>query len=146
METPETMCKICSSLTIKTPERHYRHRLNKFHTLFWYFYCWHWKSKCRVCIIQKSNIILPKLMKNLLFYFAFFFSLYRLSNSCSRFSNTFSRYLWKLINIKQSTHLSLGCLLLLLLWHMWRGKYYSRWCHCRSWTTLEAWKHYMWKK
>ena len=47
--------EICSKLMIKTPERSHSRcsgvfvffllTLNKFHTLFWCFYCWHWTSK-----------------------------------------------------------------------------------------------------
>ena len=49
------MCKICSKLTITTPERLLT--LNRFHTLFWCCYCWLWTSKCRLRrILQKSVI------------------------------------------------------------------------------------------
>ena len=63
-----TLCEICSKLTIKTPEpRHWCRSgdfivnfeqilqivlvfllltLNRFHKLFWRFYCWLWTSKC----------------------------------------------------------------------------------------------------
>ena len=50
--------EICSKLIIKTPERSnsrcsgvfvffffFLLTLNKFYTLFWCFYCWHWTSK-----------------------------------------------------------------------------------------------------
>ena len=49
------MCKICSKLTITTPERLLT--LNRFHILFWCYYCWLWTSKCRLrTILQKSVI------------------------------------------------------------------------------------------
>ena len=49
------MSKICSKLTIKTPERFLT--LNRFHTLFWCRYCWLWTSKCQPGkILQKSVI------------------------------------------------------------------------------------------
>ena len=48
------MCEIYSKLTLKTTERRHWRRsivftvnLNRFHSLFWCFYCWLWTSKCR---------------------------------------------------------------------------------------------------
>ena len=46
METRE-ICEICSKLKIKIPER-LLSTLNRFHVLFWCFYCWLWTSKCRL--------------------------------------------------------------------------------------------------
>ena len=50
-----TMCEICSKLTVKTPElRHWPRsgvlivNFERFNTLFWYFYCWHWTNTWRV--------------------------------------------------------------------------------------------------
>ena len=50
-----TMREICSKLTIKIPEwRQWRFlvslllTLNRFHTLFWCFYCWLKTSNCRL--------------------------------------------------------------------------------------------------
>ena len=50
-----TMCEICSDFTKKTPERRQWRRsgvllltLNRFHILFWCFYCWLWTSKYRL--------------------------------------------------------------------------------------------------
>ena len=59
-----TMCKICSKLTIKTPERgQWRFlvsllsTLNRFHTLFW---CFYWTSKCPLGSCHWSLSITPK--------------------------------------------------------------------------------------
>ena len=46
----ETICEICSKLTIR------KHvilvcallTLNRFHILFWCFHCWLWRNKCRL--------------------------------------------------------------------------------------------------
>ena len=50
-----TMCEICSDFTKMTPERRQWRRsgvllltLNRFHILFWCFYCWLWTSKYRL--------------------------------------------------------------------------------------------------
>ena len=40
-ENTEIMCKICSKLAIKTPERF-------FHILFWCSYRWIWASRCQL--------------------------------------------------------------------------------------------------
>ena len=53
-------CKICSKLTIKTPER--RHSfwcpllliLNIFHTFFWWFYCLLWACICLLGCVHAS--------------------------------------------------------------------------------------------
>ena len=51
-----TMCEICSTLTIKTPQRRHWRRsgvftvnLNRFHTLSWCFHSWLWTRKYRLC-------------------------------------------------------------------------------------------------
>ena len=50
-----TICKICSKLTIMTPERRWWYCSGVFivdfeqiHILFWYFHGWLWRSKCRL--------------------------------------------------------------------------------------------------
>ena len=55
------MYEICSKLTIEALERRHWHHsgvLNRFHTLFWCFYCWLWTSKCRLgasCMNSKDG-------------------------------------------------------------------------------------------
>ena len=40
--------------------------LNRFHILFWYFLCWHWKSKCRLLVFIKAFYFFARFL--LLFY------------------------------------------------------------------------------
>ena len=50
------ICEICSKLTIKTRHENSLYlTLNRFHTLFWCFYCWLWTSKCRLSYICNCN-------------------------------------------------------------------------------------------
>ena len=58
----KTMCEICSKLTIKKNSdvinvlMSFSLTMNIFHTLTWCYYCWLWKSKCRLVTIKYRNL------------------------------------------------------------------------------------------
>ena len=61
VKTPtRAMCEICSKLTIKTSERRFLVplflALNRFHILFWCFYCWFWTSGVFIADFKQVNV------------------------------------------------------------------------------------------